>query len=173
MDDEQQHDGAGRPDDGRPHDGQPDDGQPDVGSVGEEAMKLFGALADMARQQTGDGLGGLGDLAGQAAAMAREVNEHIATDSAECRYCPVCRVVHAVRQTSPEVKAHLMVAASSFLQAAAGLMETLPQATGQAGHSGEPGRSGPARGPEVERIDLDDDADELGSPDDPGRGDVP
>jgi hypothetical protein len=126
-------------------------GPHDIGSVGEEAMKLFGALADMARQHTGDAAGTVTGLAGQAAAMAQEVSEHIATDSPECTYCPVCRVVHVVRQTSPEVKAHLTVAASSLLQAAAGLMETLPPPTGS---------GGPARGPEVERIDLDESDDE-------------
>ncbi|KRB75997.1 hypothetical protein ASE01_13220 [Nocardioides sp. Root190] len=127
-----------------------DEHQPEVGSVGEEAMKLFGALADLARQHSGDAAGTVGDLAGQAAAMASEVGEHIATDSVECRYCPVCRVVHAVRQTSPDVRAHLMVAATSLLQAAAGFMETLPPPPGE----------GTPRGPEVERIDLDDDAPE-------------
>ena len=122
----------------------------DVGGVGEEAMKLFGALADLARQHSGDAAGTVGDLAGQAAEMAQEVGEHIATDSIECRYCPVCRVVHAVRQTSPEVRSHLMVAASSLLQAAAGLMETLPP----------PAEQGRERGPEVERIDLDEDTED-------------
>lgn len=122
----------------------------DIGGVGEEAMKLFGALADLARQHSGDAAGTVGDLAGQAAAMAHEVGEHIATDSVECRYCPVCRVVHAVRQTSPEVRSHLMVAASSLLQAATGLMETLPPPAGQQ----------QGRGPEVERIDLDDDTED-------------
>ncbi|MDQ6524173.1 hypothetical protein RB608_11205 [Nocardioides sp. LHD-245] len=129
----------------------------DVGSVGEEAMKLFGAFADLARQHSGDAAGGLGNLAGlagQAAAMAHDVDEHLATGAAECRYCPVCRVVHAVRQTSPEVKAHLAVAASSLLQAAAGLLETLPQSP--AGGSGAP------RGPEVQHIDLDDDGPDPG-----------
>lgn len=121
---------------------------PEIGSVGEEAMKLFGAFADLARQHSGDAAGSVSDLAGQAAAMAHEMSEHIATDSVECRYCPVCRVVHAVRQTSPEVRTHLMVAASSLLQAAAGMLETLPPPPGE----------GRARGPEVERIDLDDDA---------------
>ena len=124
-------------------DDQPQDKKPDdIGSVGEEAMKLLGAFADLAKQHTGDAAGGLGSLAGQAASMAHEVGEHIATDAVECKYCPVCRVVHAVRQTSPEVKAHLMVAASSLLQAAASLMETPPE-------------SG-ARTSEVQRIDLDD-----------------
>jgi hypothetical protein len=141
---------------GQPHEPHEPGPQPDVGSVGEEAMKLFGALADLAKQHTGDAAGGVGDLAGQAAAMAHELNEHVATGSAECRYCPVCRVVHAVRQTSPEVKAHLTVAASSLLQAAAGLMETLPAAQGTPGQT---------RGTGVEKIDLD--------ADDPEAGDTP
>lgn len=119
----------------------------DVGSVGEEAVKLFGALADLARQHTGDSVGGFGAMAGQAASFAHEVNEHIATDSVECRYCPVCRAVHVVRQTTPEVRAHLMTAASSLLQAAAGLLETVPPPAGDADAS--------RRGPEVEHIDLD------------------
>lgn len=120
----------------------------EIGSVGEEAMKLFGALADVARQQAGEAAGGAGGFAAQAAAMAHEVSEHIATGDAECRYCPVCRVVHAVRQTSPEVKTHLMVAASQLLQAGAALMETLPPAPGA--DVGNP------RGAAVEHIDLDD-----------------
>ena len=66
-----------------------------VGSVGDEAAKLLGALADWASDQ------------------AREVNEHIATGGAECLYCPFCRTVHAVREASPEVKAQLAGAAST------------------------------------------------------------
>jgi hypothetical protein len=75
-----------------------------VGSVGDEAAKLLGALA------------------GWAGEHARDVDEHIATGSAECLYCPVCRTVHAVRQASPEVKAQLASAAATFLEAAAGLL---------------------------------------------------
>lgn len=121
--------------------------RPEVGSVGEEAMRLFGALADLAREQGADVGGGLGGLADQAASVAHEINDHIATGSAECKYCPVCRVVHAVRGTSPEVRTHLLSAATSLLQAAAGVLETVPP----------PDQSGaPQRGPAVERIDLDD-----------------
>lgn len=134
------------PDDTAPGDGADPGVGPDVGSVGEEAAKLFGALADLARER-GSGFGdGLGGLADHAAALAHEVNDHLATDSAECRYCPVCRVVHTVRASSPEVKAHLMTAASSLLQAAAGALATIPPPQGE----------GTPRGPEVERIDLDD-----------------
>jgi hypothetical protein len=102
-----------------------------VGSVGDEAAKLFGALADWASDHVGDRL--------------REVNEHIATGDAECLYCPICRTVHAVRSASPEVKAQLAEAASTFLQAAAGLLS----AAGQAGPSAS----------RVQHIDLDDEAD--------------
>ena len=124
-----------------------DDHQPpDVGSLGEEAAKLFGALADVAREHSGGAAGVLGSLAGQAAGFAKEVNDHLATDSAECKYCPICRCVHVVRSTTPEVKAHLYTAATSLLQAAMGLMETIPPPEGTT-----------PRGAEVERIDLDSD----------------
>jgi len=129
---------------------EPPEGQPEgVGSVGEEAAKLLGALSDWARQQGPDVGPGLGGLASQAAASLHEINEHIATGSAECTYCPICRTVHAVRQTSPEVRAHLASAASSLLQAAAGVLASVPR---------EPS----ARPSGVERIDLDADEPEPG-----------
>jgi hypothetical protein len=101
-----------------------------VGSVGDEAAKLLGALA------------------GWAGDHAREVNDHIATGDAECLYCPICRTVHAVRQASPEVKAQLADAASTFLQAAAGLLSAAGTAESSASR--------------VQHIDLDADG-----PDDP------
>ena len=120
----------------------------DVGSLGEEAAKLLGALSGWAREHAGDAGEGLSGLAAQAAASAHDLNEHLATGSAECTVCPVCRTVHAVRQLSPEVKAHLAMAVTSLAQAAAAIMTTP--------HSGKPqdGR--------VEHIDLDDDWPEDG-----------
>ena len=116
-----------------------------VGSVGEEAAKLLGALSDWARDQGPDVGEGLSGLASHAAASLQDVNEHLATGSAECTYCPVCRTVHAVRQTSPEVRAHLTQAASSLLHAAAGFLATLPPP------------DGPGRAPGMEKIHLDAD----------------
>lgn len=140
----------------------------DVGSLAEEAAKLFGALTDWAQDQAGD-LGDLGaagaraaqgdlhdlgahltGLAGHAAEAAAQVQDHLAgalddnlaTGAPECRWCPVCRGVHAVRQVSPEVRAHLGAAVSSLVQAAAALMATTPPS---------------GRGRDVETIDLDDD----------------
>ena len=95
-----------------------------VGSVGDEAAKLLGVLA------------------GWASEHAREVNEHLATGDAECLYCPICRTVHAVRHASPELKAQLAGAVSTFLQTAAGLLSAASQA--------EPPSS------RVQHIDLDD-----------------
>jgi hypothetical protein len=116
--------------------------------VAAEAVKLFGALSEWARDQGSDVGEGLAGLADQAAQATKGVNEHLATGSAECTYCPVCRTVHAVRQASPEVRAHLATAASSLLQAAAGALATAVPADGG-------GRTG-----SVERIDLDPDLDD-------------
>jgi len=124
----------------------PDDvGGEDVGSVAEEAAKLFGALSGWAREQ-GEGMGhGVGHgVAGAAHGISdftQNVNEHFATGGEDCLYCPICRGVHFVRSTSPEVKAHLLTAASSLLQAAAGLMATQVP--------------GDRRTPSVEHINLD------------------
>jgi len=131
---------------------QPPEGNDEVGSVSEEAAKLFGALSDWARDQGSDLGAGLSGLADHAAATAREVNEHLATGAAECTYCPVCRTVHVVRQASPEVRAHLASAASSLLQAAVGALATAV-----------PDDASTGRGRGVERIDLDDDLEDDGA----------
>ncbi len=89
------------------------EGEDEIGSVAEEATKLLGAVADWAREHGSDLGAGVAALADQAAATAHEVGAHIATDDPECRYCPICRTVHAVRSSSPEVRAQLTSAASS------------------------------------------------------------
>jgi hypothetical protein len=113
------------------------DGPEPVGSVAEEAAKLFGALSGWAREQ-GDGVTAMAD------SMVEELHEHLATGSPECAWCPVCRTLGAIRHTSPEVRAHLASAASSLMLAVSAMMATHP----------------PSRDAGVERIDLDDDSDE-------------
>lgn len=100
------------------------DGPPDVGSLGEEAARLMETFARWAHDQGRDVGDGVSDLAGAAAEAARGVDEHLATGGEECRYCPLCRVITAVRSTSPEVRAHLSTAANSMLLAAAGMIST-------------------------------------------------
>lgn len=104
----------------------------DVGSVSDEAMKLLGALSGWAREHGSD--------------LGHGLNEHLATGSTECTWCPVCRTVHAVRQTSPEVRAHLVSAAGSLLQAASGFLATAVPPEGRPGGG-------------VEHIDLDAEGD--------------
>ena len=130
----------------------------EVGTEAEEAAKLLGALGDWAKDH-GSGLGqGVADLAGQAARSVKDVDEHLATGAPECTYCPVCRTVHVLRETSPEIRAQLATAATSLLQAASGLLATAAGET----------RRDPSAG--VERIDLDDGPD-GDWPDDPEEGD--
>lgn len=122
----------------------PRPGQDPVGSVAEEAAKLFAAFADVARDRGA----GFGDAAAAAASglsgALNDVSEHVARGE-DCRYCPVCQVIRLVRDTDPEVKNHLATAASSLVQAAAGLLAThVPQQQ-------DPRASG------VEKIDLEAD----------------
>jgi hypothetical protein len=102
-------------------------GEPGVGSVGEEAVKLLGALSGWAQD------------------AAHGVEDHLATGARECTYCPICRTVHAVRSLDPEVRSQLTTAATSLLNAAAGLLAASSRERGA--------RQG------VEHIDLDDDGD--------------
>ena len=119
------------------------DGPEPVGSVAEEAAKLLGALSGWAREH-GDGVTALAD------SMTQELHEHLATGAPECAWCPLCRTVAAIRQTNPEVRAHLANAASSLMTAVSGMMATRP----------------PARDGGVERIDLDDEGDTDAWPED-------
>jgi hypothetical protein len=119
-----------------------------VGSVGEEAAKLLGALQEWARESGSDHASAAVGAATSAASSLGGVNEHIATGGEDCRYCPICQMISAVRGTSPEVKQHLASAATSLMQAFAGVMAThVPdQPHGQKDSA-------------VEKIDLSDDDD--------------
>ncbi|MGZ4436328.1 MAG: hypothetical protein ACXVW6_01725 [Nocardioidaceae bacterium] len=118
-----------------------------VGSVGEEAAKLLAALQGWAKESGGEYADAAAAAAAGAAGRLQDVNEHIATGGQDCTYCPVCQAIALVRSTSPEVKEHLATAASSLLQAAAGLLAGAGPA-GQRARADEPG---------VEKIDLSDD----------------
>lgn len=74
-----------------------------VGSIAEEAARLFAALEGFVRE-----------AAGGAVAAA---DAHIATGSAECQICPVCRLLALLRGTRPEVFEHLTDATISLLAA--------------------------------------------------------
>lgn len=101
-----------------------DDENEPVGSVGEEAAKLLSAFQGWAKESGSDYANAAAGAASGTAFSLNSINEHIATGGKECRYCPLCQVISAVRETSPEVKQHLTSAATSFLQAVAGILAT-------------------------------------------------
>ena len=111
-----------------------------VGSVGEEAAKLFGALQDWARET---GSAQAGAVAGEASAHLGDLGSHVGHGE-DCRICPVCRAIRVFRETSPEVKQHLAAAAGSLAQAVSLYL------------SGTPSRQ-PTSEPSAQHIDLDED----------------
>jgi hypothetical protein len=106
-----------------------------IGSAAEEAFKLFAALADLGSDQTDEA--DQADPTGQAGDPG--------PTGEDCRWCPVCRLAHAVRRTSPEVRDHLSAAAASLLRAASAFLA-------ESSASGTPDADPRSR---VEKIDPD------------------
>jgi hypothetical protein len=80
--------------------------------VAEEAAKLFGAMSEWATH-SGAAQAATPGLAEGLLTMG----EHVGGGE-ECRYCPLCRGLRAVRGTSPEVREHLATAIGSLAEAA-------------------------------------------------------
>lgn len=78
-----------------------------LGNAAHEAARLVEAL--------GEWLSGHAPVDGPTWTHTGE--EAIATGSAECKLCPVCRLIAIARATSPEVVAHLDDAMRSLLAA--------------------------------------------------------
>lgn len=65
------------------------------GSAAEEAARLVDALGQWLAARSAARPGGPVDL--------DDLNAHLATGSAECTLCPLCRLIALARQTSPEL----------------------------------------------------------------------
>jgi hypothetical protein len=131
--------------------------QEPVGSLGAEAAKLLAALQDWAKDSGSEYVEAAAAAATGATAGVNDLGEHLATGSAECSYCPVCRAIAAARSTSPEVKAHLRLAATSLVEAVAGMLATATPTPGsrpERGPEGSQGEGPGRRGSPVERIDV-------------------
>jgi hypothetical protein len=125
-------------------------GTGDVGSLGEEAAKLFAAAADWAREHTGEAAGSTGREGGSAAGWGLGdllSSEHLATGAPECRWCPLCQAIGLLRSTSPEMKEHL----ASLVVVGRQLLDSVADAVAP---DDKPER--PAK-PDVEHIDLAED----------------
>ena len=121
-----------------------DDREP-VGSAREEAARLLEALTAWAS-------GSLGTPGSAFSAVRDHLGaEGIATGAPECRLCPVCQAIAALRGLRPEVLEHLLDAGGSLLAAVRAGLETPPGTKAGAPGGGAPGGAGPGR---VERIDI-------------------
>lgn len=77
------------------------------GPIAEEAARLFAALEDWARTS---GVNHASHLAGAVAGS-------MANGSPECRLCPFCTLIGALRTTRPETFDHLQDAVTALLAA--------------------------------------------------------
>ncbi len=99
-----------------------------VGSVAEEAAKLFAVLQQAAHTQ--------GEPAGEKPrehadeVPAGEKHEH--SLGPDCQWCPFCQLIHRVRTTSPETIEHLSAAAAGVLGSVRSLLEAAAEAARQA-----------------------------------------
>ena len=116
-----------------------------VGSVAEEAAKLFAVLQDAA------------------GAHPVEEDKHEHKLGPDCVWCPVCQLIHRVRNTSPETVEQLSTAAAHVLGSLRSLLEAAADAARQAREdaasrpktSAQPEEE-PAP-PKVDRIDVSED----------------
>ncbi|MDI6097986.1 hypothetical protein QLQ12_05145 [Actinoplanes sp. NEAU-A12] len=94
-------------------------------SAREEAERLVAAILARAvtgsgGHSSGDGFGLLGEsVAGLIGVLSRS---DLATGSAECCVCPVCKAIAAVRDPSPETAERLATSAGDIASGVAGLM---------------------------------------------------
>jgi hypothetical protein len=133
-----------------------------VGSVAEEAAKLFAVL-----QHAADS-GGTTYAEQEPADEKHEpapddVHEHGIGRGPECQWCPVCQLINKVRHTSPETIEQLSTAAAHVLGSVRSLLEAAAEAARQAREDAasrsdersaqqeEPSRS------RVDRIDVSED----------------
>jgi hypothetical protein len=117
-----------------------------VGTVAEEAAKLFAAVSDWAISSGSNGTGTNG-----AAGAGSSGHEHadLAEGSPECRLCPWCQLLRHARAATPEVREHFTSAATSLAFAIKGLLDNLEYTGSRHNRSG--------RDPGVEKIDLMED----------------
>ncbi|TQJ00055.1 hypothetical protein [Kribbella jejuensis] len=88
-----------------------------VGSVAEEAAKLFAVLQN---------------AAGPAGEQRDEQEQHEHKLGPDCVWCPVCQLIHRVRNTSPETIEQLSTAAAHVLGSVRSLLEAAADAARQA-----------------------------------------
>jgi hypothetical protein len=143
-----------------------------VGSVAEEAAKLFAVLQQAADTRTpppGSSADEPSAEAPSAEAPSAEApgHEHVHQDrlGPDCVWCPICQLINKVRNTSPETIEQLSTAAAHVLGSVRSLLEAAAEAARQtredaasrpAAKETVPEEDGPVRS-RVDRIDVSED----------------
>jgi hypothetical protein len=137
-----------------------------IGTVADEARKLFDTLQGRATRHVGKAV--LGSFTGGGSRRERDVwGEAVAEPEEEyiCRACPVCRAIAAQRESGGDVAGHLVAAGGELFAAFRQTLESLsrpaprgPRDDHRDGRGGEPREAGERRDPrghgDVQHIDL-------------------
>jgi hypothetical protein len=75
--------------------------------------------------------------------LSAATGDHLATGSAECRICPICRVIAAVREPDPDLTERLATSAGELAAGVAAMLRSFAQAS-------RPPDEEPARGDEAD-----------------------
>jgi hypothetical protein len=157
-----------------------------IGSVAEEAAKLFAVLQQAAAEAKGhhaspsdaeepaapandvraeDAAAGVQAEDAAAGVRAEDAGDEHRTahrGGPECQWCPLCQLIYKVRNTSPETIEQLSTAAAGVLGSVRSLLEAAAEAARQARVDAESRTAGqqdperPARS-RVDRIDVSED----------------
>ena len=141
-----------------------------IGSVAEEAAKLFAVLQQAADTRTPPTaetpVDEQQDDVRRGAAehdVHEHEHEHGIGRGPECQWCPVCQLINKVRSTSPETIEQLSTAAAHVLGSVRSLLEAAAEAARQAREDAESRsqeRPAPQEEPSrsrVDRIDVSED----------------
>jgi hypothetical protein len=122
-----------------------------VGSLAEEAARLFAVLQSAADTHTQPGP--------PSAEEPAEPHEH--KSGPDCVWCPVCQLINKVRNTSPETIEQLSTAAAHVLGSVRTLLESAAEVARQkqedAASRSSQAKDEPAAPPTVDRIDVSED----------------
>ena len=138
-----------------------------VGSVAEEAAKLFAVLQQATAEAKGHHTAHVEEEAEPEHDVPADEAEHehgtAHRGGPECQWCPVCQLIAKVRTTSPETIEQLSTAAAGVLGSLRSLLEAAAEAARQARADAESRTAGqqdseerPARS-RVDRIDVSED----------------
>lgn len=123
-----------------------------IGTVADEARKLFDSLQGRATRQMGKtvfnsftGGGGRKEQDVWSEAVAEPHDEYI------CRACPVCRAIAAQRESGGEVTGHLVAAGGELFAAFRGALDSLSRPASPRGSRDDRSREDRQ---DVEHIDL-------------------